>query len=47
MKKYRHLAKCYARLIKAGKRKFKDVPGAFKAEVREILEEAGLGHLAE
>ena len=46
-RKYKNISKCYFRLIKAGKKKFKQVPRAFRKEVKELLELEGLGHLAE
>lgn len=41
------LALLYATYIMRGMKKFSDVPAMLKSQVKQILEDEGLGHLAE
>lgn len=41
------MAMFFAQRVILGKTAYKDVPAALKSQVKELLEESGLGYLAE
>lgn len=46
MMKVRAMSIVYARLIQHGRRTYKSVPASYKEEVKYVLTEWGLAHLA-